>query len=404
VFVLTVREAASICFFFCTSLTAQSVSPWMKVGDATFGDNPNPTPGAAYLTVYLRAATAYQNSNWWTNFVERNRQAVLTVNLTGTVANVQVSQLKTSPGITLQKNKSPVDLGFAGVVVDHLPTTFSNLSMVVQVQKTAQDGLQSLMSAVSALTAAQPPVLPISQQAIGIANLGKSLADFLFREQLLVQMISSQNVLPEGSPLPPGVYACLAGDSEADYQQYLQGGIKWSGTQLSFNNSPVHNISYFIVEVGYTKRFFNSPLDVLSFGGEKPWVALYLVAQSEIPNINTAAEASKTVAVLQSHLSDALTFLNADPDYINAEKVDIENAVYQNINSAYQARLQALGISNVPAPPPPVAAVEPALPAQPAPPVLLRANDPIEIQQHTKALQQILLNARPMVPTSMPAK
>lgn len=376
----------------------------MKVGEATSGDDTNPTPGTAYMTVFLRAASAYQNSNWWTNFVERNRQAVLTVNLTGTVANVQVTQLKTSAGITLQKNRSNVDMGFAGVVVDHLPTTFSNLSVVVQIQKTAQDGLQSLMSAVSTLTTAQPPVLPISQEAIGIANLGKSLADFLFQKNLLVQMVTSQNALPEGNLLSPGIYVCLAGQSQADYQQYMQDQLKWSGTTLTYNGSPVQNISYFVIEVQYNKRFFGSPLDSLSFGGEKPWAALYLVAQAEVPGINSAADASKVAADIQSHLSDARTLLNSDPDYIEAEKEDIENAVYSKINDAYADRLKALNISPGPPAPQPAAAANPAAPAQPVPPVLLRAINPVLDQAHVQSLQQVLRNARQMTPTSVPVR
>ncbi len=77
---------------------------------------PTSPPGTAYMTLYLRAASAYQNSNWWANFVERNRQAVLTETLTGTVANIPVSQAKTSAGITLQKNRSQVDLGSLGLL------------------------------------------------------------------------------------------------------------------------------------------------------------------------------------------------------------------------------------------------------------------------------------------------
>jgi len=256
-------------FVLTTFVMAQSTSPWQKAGEATFGDTPNPTPGNAYMTVFVRAATVYQNSNWWTNFVERNRQSVLTVNLNGTIAGNPVSLTKTGTPVTLPRNNSMVDLGYSGIVVDHLPTTFSSMNFNLQINKTAQDGLQGLMNQVAHLSAAQPPVLSVSQQAIGIANLTKSIADFLFHANLLVQKMATQSPIPANGLLAPGIYVCFAGDSRADYERYLTPatpGLKWSGSQLTYNNDPVGNITYFVVEVGYQKHFFSQLTDSLSFG------------------------------------------------------------------------------------------------------------------------------------------
>jgi hypothetical protein len=80
------------------------------------------------MTVAVKAAAAYQNSNWWTSFVEKNLQAVLTASLSATIANVPVSQTVTGNAIALNHNNSMVDLGFSGMVVDHLPTTFSGMT------------------------------------------------------------------------------------------------------------------------------------------------------------------------------------------------------------------------------------------------------------------------------------
>ncbi len=250
------------------------------------------------------------------------------------------------------------------------------------------------MSAVSTLSTAQPPVLPVSQEVLGIANLGKSLADFLFQKNLLVQMVSSTNPLPEGNLLTPGIYVCLAGQSTADYQQYTQGNqLSWSGAALMHNNAPVTGITYFVIEVGYNKRFYANPIDSLSFGGEKPWAALYLLAQAEIPKINTAADATKTIADVQSHLADAQSLLNADPDYIEAEKEDIEQAVYTKINTAYQQRLHALGLDT--------AAADTAGGGQHPPQILRQV---ITDSVHTQALMEILRNARPEAATMAPAR
>ena len=137
------------------------------------------------MTVVVRSATVYQNSDWWTAFVERNRQAVLTANLSATINNVPVTQTVTGTAIALKNNKSLVDLGFSGVIVDSLPTTFSGMNVNLQINKTAQDGLQTLINQVSSLSTAQPPVLAISAQTMQITSFAKNVADFLFKANLL---------------------------------------------------------------------------------------------------------------------------------------------------------------------------------------------------------------------------
>ncbi len=101
------------------------------------GDDESPSPGAAYMTVYVRAATAYQMSNWWTKLVEKNRQSVLTVKLDGTVAGTHFSQTKLGDPIELRKNDSMVDLGHSEIVVERLPTTFSGMTFNLEIDKTA---------------------------------------------------------------------------------------------------------------------------------------------------------------------------------------------------------------------------------------------------------------------------
>ena len=345
-----------VAMSFVAGAFGQSVSPWFRVEDTSLGDVSNPTPGSAYMSVWVRAASVYQDSNWWTNFVEKNRQAVLTINLNGTVAGTNISTTKTGNPISLQKNKSMVDMGYSGILVDYLPTTFSGMNVDLQINKTAKDGLQDLMTAVAQLSTAQPPVLSISSQAIGIANLGKSVADFLFHANLLVKFVDTQNAIPSNGLLAPGLYVCLAGDQQTDYQRYLDSKLKWNGAVLSYDGQPVTRISYFIIEVAYKHRFFADSLNSLSYAATRSWASLFLLAQREVPQINNAAEATKTQDDIQSHLNDARALLDSDPDFISDEKDDIANAVYKKLNDAYHARLVQIGVAAL--------APQPAQPAQ----------------------------------------
>lgn len=334
---------ASFGFLSCP-LFAQSTSPWMKIAAPASGLTTAPSPGEGYMTVAVKAASAYQNSNWWTSFVERNRQAVLTASLTATIANVPVSQTVTGNAIALNHNNSMVDLGFSGLVVNHLPTTFSGMALTLQINKTAQDGLQNLISQVNQLSTATPPVLAISAQTMQITSLAKNVADFLFNARLIVTKAQTRNPFPAAGALDPGTYVCFAGDQQTDYQQYLADPTKlsWNGAVLTFQGQPVDRVSYFIIEIDYETSYFAKPLDALNFGASKPWVTLYLTAQNEIPGINNCTQAATAQNDIQSHLSDARTLLTQDYGFTNDERNAISNAVYTMLNEAFKNRLAAV--------------------------------------------------------------
>jgi hypothetical protein len=379
-----------LLLIFPVSLAGQSTSPWKRIGNASFGDVQNPSPGAAYMTLFLRAATVYQKSNWWTNFVEKNRQAVLTLNLDGNFANTHVSRTIVGDPITLQKDDSLVDLGFSGIVIDHLPTTFTSVTFNVQINKTAHDGLNDLISMVSNLSQTQPPVLSVSQQAVGVINLSKSLADYLFNKNLLVKKVNSRSPIPASGILAPGIYVCLAGDSVSDYEHFLAGrhDLKWDGTTLTSDDTPVQKISYFVIEVGYSSKFFAEPLDSLSFGAVKPWAALYLVAESEVPNISDAASEQKIHDDIQSHLNDARTLLSGDQDYIEGERESIAAAVHDKIQAAVDSRLRLLGLVQAA-----------SQPSQPGGRVSFISATPDQLRQQHDLLDRIRLSNRLMQPT-----
>lgn len=328
--------------------SAQSTSAWMKIGPPSGGLATAPPPGEGYMSVTIRDASAYQNSNWWTSFVEKDRQAVLTATLSATIAHVPVSQTVTGNAVALKRNRSLVDLGFAGMVVDHLPTTFSGMTLTLQINKTAQDGLQNLISQVNQFSTAQPPVLSISAQTMQITSLAKNIADFLFNANLLESKAQTKNPFPAAGALDPGIYVCFAGDTTTDYQQFLAqpSNLAWNGAVLSFNGIPVNTVSYFIIEVDYETTYFAKPLDALSFGASRPWVTLYLTAQNEIPQINTCAQATSAQNDIQSHLADARTLLTQDYSFTNDERDAISDAVYAKLNNAFKARLSAIDPSD----------------------------------------------------------
>jgi hypothetical protein len=358
----------------------QSTSPWVRIADTTIGDATvkAASPGATYMTVVLRSASVYQNSNWWTGFVEKNRQAVLTIDVDGVISGVHVQDTRTGKAIELHKNKSLVDLGYAGLVFEHLPTTFNSLSVTFSINKTANDGLQGLINTLADISKATPSISP-SQSAMGIVSGAKSIADFLFTKNLLVQKVVSPSPFASSAVTAPGRYLILAGDAATDYDNYLlppsagQKGLDWQNGVLMWNGSLISNLSYFVIDIGYAKVVFDSPENALSLATLKPWAALYQLARRQVDTVTTADGAPKIVDEIRSHLFDANTLLDADLDYIQSEKDSISTAVRSDIGKRLNDRLaalsQAAASGGLPLPPPP----EPGAKPQVAPPSVVLA-------------------------------
>jgi hypothetical protein len=394
--------------------TFKSTSPWQKIGAPTAGLSAAPAVGEGYMTVTVRKAAAWQNSNWWTNFVERNRNAVLTANLTATIANIPVSQTATGKPIDLVKNKSMADLGYSGLLVDHLPLTFSGMNVNLQINKTAQDGLASLITEVSQLSTSQPPVLAISSQAMAITSFAKNVADFLFHADLIVGLAGTTNPFSASDAIDPGIYVCFAGDQESDYNNFLShpDQLKWDGANLTFSGNAVSGVSYFVIEVNYESTFFAKPIDALNFGASKPWVVLIKTAEGEIPGVTSATQAANVENDIESHLANAYTLLYQDYSFIDSERDQIYKAAHDKLTDEFQQRMKDLGIpltgagGNTPNPPgaapapgagPAPAPTQPA--ASPALRPVLAIEDPVLIREHNALIRSQGLGTV-IVPTS----
>jgi hypothetical protein len=129
-----------------SSASAQSTTNWIPLNPIDTSLS-NGNLGASYVSIGVMKTPIYQDSNWWTKLVERNRSALVTVTLSGNVNGVQIADRRVSPAIAIQKNKALLDVGWAPVLVQNLPVNFSSLQVQTEVGKTAQDGVESLIAA-----------------------------------------------------------------------------------------------------------------------------------------------------------------------------------------------------------------------------------------------------------------
>jgi hypothetical protein len=336
---------------------AQSTSPWIKITDDSpaalpAGSLMNPSVGDAYLTVQFVDAGVFQKSNWWTNLVEKNRVGTANTALSGTINGRNVDDARASKPIELRKNNSLVGFGFAPIVIEMFPTTYSKLELRVNIAKSSQDGLADLLSALADISNSTPS-LQVSQSTMGIVNGSKALADFLFKKQLIKTHAQSVMQFPAtGNSLPAGLYVSLAGDSAADYAPITDNpaNLHWNGAALKFNGAGLESmkLSYYIVRVRYDRRVFTDPLASLSLSS-KPWVALYLVANGKVSLIVPGTDLQALRVEVIHNLINANTLLDADPDYIQAEKDELKDAVLAKINALLNQKRPGAAPFSVPA-------------------------------------------------------
>jgi hypothetical protein len=296
----------------------------------------NPSVGDAYVTVDFVAASVFQKSNWWTNLVEKNRLATANTALSGTINGRSIDDARASKPIELRKNNSLVGFGFAPIVIERFPTTYSKLELRVNIAKSSQDGLADLLSALGDISSSTPS-LQVSQSAMGIVNGSKALADFLFKKELIKAHATSVMQFPaSGNSLPAGLYVSLAGDSEADYAPITNNpaNLHWNGAALKWNGAGIENmkLSYYVVRVRYDRRVFGDPLASLSLSS-KPWVSLYQIANGKVSLIVPGTDLQALRVEVIHHLINANTLLDADPDYIQAEKDEVKGVVLAKINA-----------------------------------------------------------------------
>jgi len=340
---------------------AQSTSPWVLVSDKTqIPVDPaaptSPNLGATYLNAEFLIAQVYQKSNWCTGIVEKNRQAVLDVTVTGKIGSIAISDTRAILPIQLRTRPAVATFGWRGMVVERMPTTYQVLQLKMRVSKTADDGLQGLLNTLTDITK-ETPAITVSQSAQGIVSGVKAVADYLFNKNLLQQRLSSDLQFPSaGNSLPAGYYVTLASDDINGYSLYLDPGansgkdLEWTGSQLMYKSKPITDVSYFVVHVTYQNLIFDKPLNSLAFAGIKPWASLFQVGRRKAEALANLADRDKLADEIRGVLSDGRTLIDAEPDLIQQERDDIFEAVRADAQAKLNARAVALTPASTPKP------------------------------------------------------
>jgi hypothetical protein len=327
---------------------AQSTSPWIRMQEGANAPpivGPRePQLGASYLIAEFWAARIYQNSNWWTNLVEGDRQGLLDISLEGRLANVAFKDARAAPPIAIRRNNTNLDISFRKTIAERLPTTYQQLTVTVHVSKAAKDSVNELLNTVAEISNVAPNVA-VSKSALGAASAGKMLLDYLFQKQLLEPKLTSTLEFPaDGASLPAGYYVAFAADQANQYGHYINAARRneliWDGLQVSIKDTPADRVTYFVMRVSYADKIF--PNFSAALGMDKPWAALYKEARRKVDELGATADGQRITGEARAHLMNARRLLDVDPDLIQAERDRLHEQIRKSIEDGLNEKLDRL--------------------------------------------------------------
>jgi hypothetical protein len=356
--ILMIASAAT----FGSICSGQSTTPWIPVavldgqGVVKKPEAGTPIePGECYVSLQLVHTAIYQKSNWWTKLIEKDRNAVIGVTVTGATVNGTFDDTRTSPPYELRVNDSVVDLGWSQAVVESLPANFTRLLIRVHVSKSSKDGLADMLRSVSEISQTVPSI-QLSQTTLGTISAAKQLADFLFNKNLLEKKIESTGTISIPlDTLRAGYYAVLAADEYDNYKSYLDApqpghdGLVWTGSQLRFDGADIPKVSYFILRIAQGSRTFDATKPLAPLTNSKPWARLYkqALALADTYYAKDTDGFSKVASDLRALLADARTLFDSDPDYVYSEIVEVHGRLHDRVNKLFQARKAQLQAGDI---------------------------------------------------------
>ena len=314
-----------------------------------------PSPGTCYISVTFQGGSINQHENWYTGFISHSNQGNLTIDIDEQLEAASISDTKASSPIALKKNGSDLNISFQGPLASLIPLTFSSIGFKFQVNQTAHDDLGGFLTQLSQLPAT---AFPVSAATMGYVTVGKQIADFLFKAQMLQGKATGSFTFTPDNPPSPGVYAVLAAEDTSKWQPFVDGLAQIPGGGLTSKNGTVTGITYYVYEVSYRQHIYKDLNAALSKSKSVPWASLYSTAITSAGSGWTLDNHTTIEGNLRKQLDDAQTLLAADSGLTAEEKFTIGQEASDTTNRAYQKRYAALVAAATPPVPPP--AITPA--------------------------------------------
>jgi hypothetical protein len=326
---------------------SQSTTPWILIGAP--GEN-SIQRNSSYVSVTYLHSRINPKANWWTRLIATQKTAVVIAETSADygTGNGTYADKRSSPPRELKHFDKPIDIAWKQPLAVNLPATFRSLRTTVTIGTVAKDGAAELLKTANELSSKIPNPTP-AQNIIGVVSSVKTLIDFLVGNQLTKNQVAcdSELLTVASTSFPSGNYVVFAGDTADQYAKYTteKKKLAWDGSVLSFDGTPIEDVSYFVINVDYVPQIFKEKTkDVLS-NNHSAWAALYTTGFELIDKIDTK-NVEDVKKEMQATFQSAHKVLNLDSDYIMTEKDEIHRSLVQIASANIKKRLDSLKDGN----------------------------------------------------------
>lgn len=278
-----------------------------------------------YVSIGIEQLTVNKSDNLITRIVNRNRSVFSAADITGTYNSQKISVSKVGKPVALSGAESIVDMGVQWGMLDRAPWVLKDAGFNIRLGYSADSTTDAIVQAFNGITAGIPAYSVSTSVSAGIA-ITQAVDKLLFAPDRTVDLLRAHRDLPlMAGQLCEGYYAVFSAENKITYQKYQNGSVAWTGNILSHQNNPINDVTYAIISVKVSDRFY--PNTEASFNDRtKAWASKYSDVISNLWQLGFTASEAETDSLekqIQTSLNDARTLLMADQDLILNEKKEI---------------------------------------------------------------------------------
>lgn len=305
--------------------------------------------GQTYVSIGVEKLTVNKSDGIIARIVNSDRQVFSAANLKASYKSQTLSVSKVGKPVALSGATSSVDLGVQWGLLDRIPWILRDASLEIRVGYGANSSVEGIVDAFNGITSAIPGYSISTSLATGFA-ITNAIDKLLFASDRTINLLRANRDLPLlAGQLCEGYYATFSAENSSSYEKYYKGSVVWTGNDLEYNGAPIHDVSYSVVSVKISDRFYPSAKDSFN-DSSRGWTGKYrdvLSSLTDLTWISTSEEIAEKEKSIRSNLLEARTLLGSDLDITQQEKQEIhEYAQNEAIKQLKIVKETRLGIGN----------------------------------------------------------
>ncbi len=295
----------------------------------------------SYVSIGLHKFTVNKKDSLLKRIFNSNRHAFAVSSLNANFQSQSLSVSRVGKPVLVKGKQSSVDLGVDWGVVERIPWVLKNANLEIKLGYAADSSVNSMIEAFSAVTTAIPDYTISTSLAAGFA-VTSAIDNLLFSSGRAVDLLRSERDLPLlAGQLCEGYYAIFAAENNGTYEKYYKSDVVWTGVDLEYKNKPIDDVSYVVVGVKVSPRFYDNVENSLN-DTTRVWSSKYSDLKTSFFDliwVSTKEELDDIQKRIRKDLLEARTLLSSDLNLIHNEKTEIHQFMINEFNSAIQVAL-----------------------------------------------------------------